>query len=38
MQVSGFFQKLFLVAWATLSAIATLGWLYFIAMSFFDLS
>jgi hypothetical protein len=34
MRVSGFSQKLFLIAWAALSAIATIGWLYFIAMSF----
>jgi hypothetical protein len=36
MHVSGLFQRLFLIAWATLSAIATIGWLYFIAMSFFQ--
>jgi hypothetical protein len=27
-------QKLFLIAWAALGAIATIGWLYFIAISF----
>jgi hypothetical protein len=34
MRVSGFSQKLFLIAWAALGAIATIGWLYFIAISF----
>jgi hypothetical protein len=34
MRVSEFSQKLFLIAWAALGAIATIGWLYFIAMSF----
>jgi hypothetical protein len=34
MRVSGFSQKLFLVAWAALGAIATIGWFYFIAISF----
>jgi hypothetical protein len=34
MRVSGFSQKLFLIAWAALGTIATIGWFYFIAMSF----
>jgi hypothetical protein len=34
MRASGFSQKLFLIAWAALCAIATIGWLYFIAISF----
>jgi hypothetical protein len=34
MRVSGFSQKLFLIAWAALGAIATIGWFYFIAISF----
>jgi hypothetical protein len=34
MRVSGFSQKLFLIAWAALGTIATIGWLYFIAISF----
>jgi hypothetical protein len=34
MRVSGFSQKLLLIAWAALSAIATIGWLYVIAISF----
>jgi hypothetical protein len=33
MRVSGS-QKLLLIAWAALGAIATIGWFYFIAISF----
>jgi hypothetical protein len=34
MRASGFSQKLFLIAWAALGTIATIAWLYFIAISF----
>jgi hypothetical protein len=34
MRVSGFSKKLFLIAWAALGAIATIGWFYFIAILF----